>query len=141
MNIELNYMAVLVSAIFSMAVGFVWYSPLLFAKPWLKEMGLKMEDMKEQQKKIGPMYGLSFLAALVTAYVLQHVMVLSIHFFGNTSLSTGLTTAFWIWFGFIAPVQMTDVIFGKKSWQLFSINTGYQLASVLAIGVVTGLMI
>ena len=40
MNIHhLNWVAILVAAISTMIVGFVWYSPLLFAKAWGRERG------------------------------------------------------------------------------------------------------
>lgn len=134
--IEVNYLAVLMAAAVSMGVGFLWYSPLLFAKPWMKEMGYTERRIKAEQQKMGMMYGLSFVLALVTAYVLSHVMALSKNFYNYPMLQTALISAFWMWLGFVAPVQATDVIFGKKTWKLFWINTGYQLASLLVMGIV-----
>jgi hypothetical protein len=140
MNVEVNYLAVLLAGVVSMGVGFLWYSPILFAKPWMKLMGLTAEHMKQAQKEMGKMYFLSFVVTLVTAYVLLHVMTLSENYFHYSKVQTGLTTAFWVWLGFVAPVQLTDVLFGGKKWKLFVINTGYQLASLLAMGVVMGLL-
>ena len=140
MNVEVTLIAVLVAGFVSMAVGFLWYSPMLFGKPWMKLMGITKESMKEAQKEMGKMYALSFVATLVTAYVLFHVMTFSENFYDYTSLQTGFTTAFWVWLGFVAPVQMTDVLFGGKKWNLFFINAGYQLASLLAMGVAMGLL-
>ena len=34
-----NLWAVLVSALATMVAGFLWYSPMLFAKPWMVAMG------------------------------------------------------------------------------------------------------
>lgn len=140
MNIEVNFLSVLIAAVAAMAVGFVWYSPFLFAKPWMKLMGYTAESMKSKQKEMGKTYLISFALTLLTTYVLYHVMVMSMNFFHYDSFSTGLTSAFWMWLGFIMPVQMTNVLFGKEVWKLFFINTGYQLASVLSMGVVLGLM-
>lgn len=136
MNIEVNYLALFLAGVASMVVGFVWYSPLLFAKPWMKLMGYTAESMEAAKKAMGKTYFISFLATLVSGYVLAHVMVMSENFFHYDRLSTGLISAFWMWLGFVAPVQMTDVLFGNKKLQLFLINTGYQLASLLAMGVV-----
>jgi hypothetical protein len=140
MNIEVNYLAVLVAGVVSMGVGFVWYSYLMFAKPWMKLMGHTKESMAQDQKKMGPMYGVSFVLSLGTAYILFHVMALSQNFYHYNGLITGINSAFWMWLGFVAPVQATDVIFGGKKWALFAINTGYQLASMLAMGIVLGLL-
>ncbi len=144
MNIDVNYIAVLVGAIVSMGIGFLWYSPILFAKPWVKLMGMSMEQMKSSQKQMGKYYALSMVLSLVTAYVLFHALFFSQNYFHNAGLTAGLITAFWSWLGFVMPTQATMVIFGGKkidteAWKLFGINTGYQLVSLLTMGVVLGL--
>lgn len=140
MNIEVNYLAVLLAGVATMVVGFLWYGPMLFAKPWMKLMGYTAESIKKEQANMGKTYGISFVLALLTAYVLSHVMVLSENFYGYAPVMAGLSSAFWMWLGFIMPVQATDVLFGSKKFKLFVINTGYQLASVLVMGVVLGLL-
>lgn len=136
MNIEINYLAVLAAGVVGMAVGFLWYSPMLFGKMWMKEMGLSAEKMKSAQKEMGKLYALSFVGSLVTAYVLSHVMGLSQNYYSYTEVMTGVTTAFWMWLGFMMPVQMTGTIFSDKNWRLFSINTGYQLVALILMGLV-----
>lgn len=136
--IEVNYLAVLVAAVASMALGFLWYSPMLFGKRWMKLSGHSEESIKADQKKMGMLYGMTTVGSLVMAYVLSHVMALSDAFYDYGMLMTGLTTAFWMWFGFVAPVQLSDMIFGHKKWGLYAINTGYQLASLLLMGVIVG---
>lgn len=140
MDVPVNYLAVLIAGVVSMAIGFLWYS-MLFAKPWMKLMGYTTESMKANQQKMGKMYGISFVLTLIMAYVLTHVMAFSQNYFHYDSLMTGLSSAFWMWLGFIMPVQATDVIFGGKKWALFGINTGYQLASMLGMGVAIALMV
>lgn len=140
MDVEVNYLAVLLAGVVSMVLGFLWYSPILLGKPWMKERGMSAESLKKSQKEMGKWYGLSFVVSLITAYVLSHVMTLSINFFQYEALSAGLTTAFWMWLGFVMPVQLTAMIFSdKKNWKLFGIDTGYQLVSLLGMGVVLGL--
>ena len=136
MNIEVNYFAVILAGVASMAVGFLWYSPALFGKIWMKEKGLSSKNMKSAQKDMGKLYGISFIANLVTAYVLSHVISLSQNFYEYPALSTGLNSAFWMWFGFVMPVQLTATIFSNKNWQLFKIDTGYQLAALVLMGFV-----
>jgi hypothetical protein len=51
--IGVNLWAILVSALATMVVGFVWYSPLLFARPWMVLMGYDPNDkakIAEMQK-------------------------------------------------------------------------------------------
>lgn len=140
MEVSVNYLAILVAAVVSMAVGFLWYSKIFFGKPWTKLMGYTEEGIKKAQKEMGKMYILSFAAALITAYILSHVMVLSENFYDYSREATGLSTAFWMWLGFIMPVQLTGEIFGGKKWTLFAINTGYQLVSILAMGLTIAIL-
>jgi hypothetical protein len=138
MQIPVNFFSVLLASIASMVVGFLWYSPLLVGNIWMKEMGITSKSMEKAKKNMGLLYGLSWVGSLVMAYVLTHVTVMSMNFFQYPRLSSAVTSAFWMWFGFIAPVQMTEVIFGGKSWKLYALNTGYQFFSMLSMGLVIG---
>lgn len=138
MEITVNYVAILAAAIASMILGFLWYSPFVLGKPWMKLKGYSESVLKAEQKKMGPYYGLSFIVALITAYVLSHIMALSMNFYHYAPMMTGLTSAFWAWLGFIMPVQVTSTIFGEKKWKLLAIESGYQLASLLLMGVLIG---
>ena len=140
MNVEVNYVAVLVAGVAAMVVGFVWYGPMLFGKQWMKLMGYTKEGMEAAKKEMGKTYSISFVLSLVSAYVLSHVMTMSMGAYNYSAVMTGLTSAFWMWLGFVMPVQATDVLFGGKKFKLLAINTGYQLASLLVMGVVLGLM-
>jgi hypothetical protein len=103
-------------------------------------MGYTKESMEQARKGMGKMYVISFLLGLLMAYFLFHVAFLSAYYFHNTKLVTGLTSAISMWLGFVMPVQATDVLFGNKSFKLFMINTSYQLASLLVMGLVIGLI-
>lgn len=135
---HVNLLAVLVAAIASMLVGFVWYSPVLFAKAWVREMGYDITDkakMEEMKKSAGPAYLGSFVAAVLSAFVLGLVF----HWTRVTGLHHGLGLAFHIWLGFVATVQFTNALFMKQSKTLFAINTGYQLVCYLVMGAILAL--
>jgi hypothetical protein len=118
-----------------MVVGFLWYSPILFAKPWMREMGYDPDDKaktKEMQKSAGPAYLGSFIASLVSAFILA----LFFHWLHVQSLNLGLLVAFHVCLGFVATVQLSGVLFMKQSLKLFAMNTGYQLACYLSMGAI-----
>lgn len=142
MEISVNYLAIFLAAVANMAIGFAWYSPMILGKQWMKEKGFSQEALKKEQSSMGKYFMLSFMAALVTGYVLSHVITFSGFFFQGayTPLTTGLMTAFWSWLGFIMPVQATHTIFGDKNWKLLGIDTGYQLVALLAMGFIIGYM-
>ena len=132
---NLNLLAVLVAGLSTMVVGFLWYSPILFAKPWMREMGYDPNDkakVQEMQKSAGPAYFASLIASMVTAFILA----LFFHEMRVQSIDLGLLIAFHAWLGFVATVQLTGVLFMKQSMKLFAINTGYQLVCYLAMGAI-----
>lgn len=138
--IEVNIIGIFVAAIASMIVGFVYYMVPFISKPWMKLMNYSKDDVKPSSQEMAKMYGTSFILAIITAFILSHVMAMSKAYFNETLLVTGIMTAFWMWLGFVMPVQLTGVLFEKKPFKLFGINTGYQLLSLLAMGIVIGLM-
>jgi hypothetical protein len=141
MEISVNYLAVLAAAVAAFAVGFIWYT-VLFQKPWAKEMGYNMEEMKNDKKAqaaAGKAYGLSILLSLLTCYMMAHVMKMSQLVFSYSPLTSGVTTAVSMWIGFVGPIQALDSLFGRSSWKLWWINSGYQLISLIVMGIVIGL--
>ncbi len=136
MNLHhLNWLAVLVAAISTMIVGFLWYSPLLFAKPWMREMGYDPNDKantQEMQKSAGRAYAGSFVASVISAFTLALIL----HGLRAEDLHFGLMVSFHIWLGFVATVQFIGALFAKQSMKLFGINTGYQLVCYLVMGAI-----
>jgi hypothetical protein len=132
-----NLWAVLVSALATMVVGFVWYSPLLFGRPWMVLMGYDPDDKAktaEMQKSAGPSYMLSLVASLVSAAVLGKINAIATI---NTPLD-GMKMGLAVWLGFVTTVQLTNSLFSRHPAKLYAINTGYQLVCFLAMGAILG---
>jgi len=131
----INFLAVFVAAIASMVLGFLWYSPMLFARPWTRLMGIDPDDkvkLAEMQKGAGKLYGISFVASLVSAIVLAKIIAIST----VITIPYGMKIGFAVWLGFVATVQLTGALFAKQPTKLFLINTGYQLVCYLAMGAI-----
>ena len=129
--------AVALAAVATMIVGFLWYSPLLFARPWMVAMGYDPEDkakLAEMQKGAGVMYSIALATSLVSAFVLAKILV------GMTIASPlyGMKIGFAVWLAFVATVQLTDKLFGQRPTKLFLINTGYQLVCYVVMGAILG---
>ena len=134
---EVNLWAVLAAAIACMVIGFLWYSPLLFAKPWMIAMGFNPEDkakIAEMQKGAGPLYGIAMAASLLSAFLLGKIIY---HLAIATALY-GMKVGFAVWIAFVMTVQLTDKKFSHRPIKLFLINTGYQLVCYLAMGAILG---
>jgi hypothetical protein len=126
---------VVVAALATMVLGFLWYSPLLFARPWMIAMGYDPNDkakLEAMRKSAGLSYLLSFIASLASAFVLAKVIDLTTV---NTVLH-GMKWGWAIWLGFVTTVQLTAKLFENKPTRLYLINTGYQLVCYLAMGAI-----
>src|SRR5438445_12383201 len=67
---NVNLLAVLVAAVLTIALGAVWYSPVLFAKQWMHAHGYTPEKVEEMKRRgVVRAYAVSFLCYLVMAYV------------------------------------------------------------------------
>lgn len=137
MNVEVNYLAVFLAALSSFAVGMVWY-----AKPVFGTMWGDMVKLTEKQQKSGMVkaMGTAFVAAFITAYVVAHVAYLSNIYFGNSFLQDSLNTAFWLGIGIAATTIATHDAFEQRRRKLTVINIGNQLATLLVMGLVIGLL-
>ena len=128
-TVEVSWLAVIAGAISTMVVGFVWYSPVLFAKQWLKLSGLSDAAVKQGA---GTGYALTFVGALFMAYVLAHF----ISYLGATTWMDGLTTGLWISSGFVATAYLSDFVFNKKPRNLYFITAGYQVVAISVAGAI-----
>ena len=134
--VPVNYWAVIVATIASMAIGFVWYGPL-FGKKWIAEMGWTKEHLEGKRadsKKMTRQYVLMALGSLVMSFVLLHNITFGSAYLHITGISAGLQAGFWNWLGFIAPLTLGAVLWEGKSWKLFCINVGYYLVTLLVMG-------
>ena len=132
---SVNLWSVLVAGLATMVLGFLWYSPLLFARPWMIAMGYDPEDkskLQEMQKSAGKSYAIAFVASLVSALVLGKI----IHLATVNSALYGMKIGFAVWLAFVTTVQLTAKLFGNQSARLYLINTGYQLVCYLAMGAI-----
>ena len=132
---NMNYLAIGGAALASMAVGMLWYSPVMFGKPWMKMMGFKTSDMKKM--KLSPTA--SMITGLVTALVLSFVMA---KFASTLQISTaagGAVLGFWVWLGFFATTSLGSVLWENKPFALYLINVSYQLVQVLLTAVIVSM--
>jgi hypothetical protein len=132
---RVNVWSVLVAAVATMILGFLWYSPLLFAKPWTLAMGYDPNDkakMDEMRKGAGKLYGITFVASLISAFVLAKIIDVTTV---NSALY-GMKIGFAVWLGFVTTVQLTSTLFKKRPTKLYLIDTGYQLVCYLVMGAI-----
>lgn len=135
MNVVVNYWAVILAAVSAMVVGTIWYSPLLFQKVWEKTVHL---DKKKGAKELPWVMTVTFVASLLTAYVLAHVTFLSHKFFGNSFMQDALSTAFWLWLGVNTPAILSGSLFEQRRKKAIILNCGNQLVTLFVMALIIG---
>lgn len=125
---EINYLAVLIGAVISMVLGSIWYAPSVFGNGWMAAVGKKASDVNKS--KVGPMYALTVIIALILSYVMAHF----VDYVGATDWMEGAQTGFWAWLGFVATSYGVTLLFEGKPFKLFAINAGYHLVEFVLIG-------
>jgi hypothetical protein len=130
---QMNYLAVLVSAVAIFILGGLWYSPMLFSKPWTRLMGISEEQARGARPN-PVMFLLAFVCGLLIAAALAVVVR---HFPPVTPLRGALVGTF-CWIGFAGATSYANVIFAKKPLPLWVIDSGYNLVSFIVAGLILG---
>jgi hypothetical protein len=88
--------------------------------------------MDEMRKGAGKLYGITFVASLISAFVLAKIIDVTTV---NSALY-GMKIGFAVWLGFVTTVQLTSTLFKKRPIKLYWIDTGYQLVCYLVMGAI-----
>lgn len=127
---QLNYWAILVSALSTFLIGGLWYSPAVFGKAWMKENGLTEDDLKKGS--MAKIFGLAFLLGLIAA------VNLAMFLGSEADAAMGAFYGFLAGFGWVAMFIGTHYLFERKSMKLFLINAGYSVVALTVMGVIIG---
>jgi hypothetical protein len=131
---SINYLAILVAALSAFAIGSVWYSPLMFSKAWQNALGLSDKDIKEANMLV--IFGTSFLLMLVMAIGLS-VLLNALNPNGLNWLS-GLKNGLYVGLFFIATSYGVNILYQRKSFKLWLIDSGYQVLLLGIMGLIIG---
>lgn len=152
---NVNFLALLLAALSSLVVGFVWYNPKVFGNIWMKEAGLNQENMKNFN--MVKVFGLSIVYAFLISLVLQMLVV---HQFGalgmvggDPSIAKPSYAAFMADYGtafrsfkhgalhgfmtglfFILPVIGIGALYEQKSFKYVLVTGGYWIVSFIFMG-------
>ena len=81
---EFNFLAILVAAIVTLPIGFVWYHPKVFGTIWMKEARLSEEQLKGANMLV--MFATAIFYAFLISFVLQFFVI---HQFGAIGMVGG----------------------------------------------------
>lgn len=128
----INWLAVLAAALSMFALGGLWYSPLLFARPWQRAAGLSDADIAAGKPAI--IFGGAFVLALLMAANLAFFLSApgtDLGFALGASLAAGLG-----WAAFSVAIL---ALFERRPLAYSLINGGYLALGFLIMGLILGL--
>jgi hypothetical protein len=129
-----NVLAIIVAAVVAFLIGGLWYSPLLFARQWMAAHAHSPEDVARMKADAPRAYGISFVAFLVMAFILQLILN---HVDAHTWISGALWAAH-LWLGFAVTIGLMANVYSGKKFSVFLIDAGYQLVYLLVMGAILG---
>lgn len=135
MNIEVNWLAVILATLSSMIVGAIWYAKPVFGKSWMQLLGKKEKDLTGGAAIA---MGGTLVVSFITAFVLAHVAFLSHSFFQGSFFENAVTTAFWLWLGLTAARIITHDLFEKRPLKLTMLTVGHEFVTIMVMAAIIG---
>jgi hypothetical protein len=126
---SVNYLAVAAAALSSFLIGGLWYSPILFARAWMREAGLPEERLRE---KVGAVFAGAFALSLVVA------LNLALFLGKDAGVAWGAGAGALAGAGWAAASLATVFLFERRSTMLIVIDGGYLAVSYTAMGAIIG---
>lgn len=128
---NINGLAVIAAGILYFVLGALWYSPLLFAAPFIKYRGLKPEEMNGAP--------IDYLMTLVGALIVALVLAIFVNALGAATFVDGVGVGLLAALGVAAPSTLTYNTFSGPHKMLWLIFTGYQGVAFALMGVILAL--
>ncbi|MEZ0005884.1 hypothetical protein ABH942_001241 [Flavobacterium sp. 28YEA47A] len=152
---EVNFLALLVAALSTLVVGFIWYNPKVFGTAWMNSAGLTEEKLKGAN--MAKIFGLSILFAFFMAFILQFLVIHQWGVLGATggdpdkagpaydafmaqygtnfrTFKHGALHGFMTGLFFTFPLVAINAMFERKSWKFIFINSGYWIVNLTIMG-------
>ena len=127
---NLNWLAIIVAAVSAFILGGLWYSPLLFAKRWMKETGITEESTRKAN--MTKIFGLSFVLALIASFFLAM-------FIGKgAGAFAGGMAGFMAGLGWVFTFMGISYLFESRTLVQFIINSLYSVLSLTIMGLIIG---
>lgn len=129
----LNWPAIAVAALAYFALGALWYSKIFFAKRWISDLKIDVND-PNAKKGMGLMFGGS-LALMFVQCVAIAVLAGRLDIYEGGWLS-GLKLGAFTGISFCAMAVGVNYLYEKKPLSLFLINAGYAVVGNIVAAII-----
>jgi hypothetical protein len=126
---KIHWLAVALAAVSAFLVGGLWYSPLLFGKPWARLVGL---TDAQQGQGVARVFGGAFVCAAIASVNLAF-------FIGDAGgVAFGTMAGFAAGLGWVATGLTTTMLFERRPGALIAIDAGYHVVALTLMGFILG---
>lgn len=130
--VTMNWWAVIVAAIVYMALGAVWYSPMLFGNAWMKGIG------KTKEQLAAGLSPLSYVWALVLSFLAAYGIARICVWAQRGTVWEGIVIGLLAGTCFVLASMGVNDIFEQRPRQLSFINVLYHIVGFILIGIIIG---
>jgi hypothetical protein len=135
---SINWIAVLVATVASFATGFLYFNGKTMFPVWWRAMGRSDSEMPESEGGMALAFGLVTLAALTQALVMTFILrgYAALQELDDVSLLAGSMAGLIVGVGLAATSALGHRLFAGHGVKVWAIETGGDVASLIAIGAV-----
>ncbi len=127
----MSVLPLIVIAVVNFFLSWIWYSPVLFMKPWAKALGTYGKTgMSDEEKRAMPFL---FLSGLLASFILSYGLQIVIHSVGSASFPGGMLVGVVVWATFALTHSLNTLWEGRKPAVLV-INNGLFLLTYAIFG-------
>ena len=130
--VHVNYLAVFVAAVAVFVLGWLWYSPLLFYKPWMRLRGLDPVAAMAGAKMPAAKLLIESVRCLVLAYAVARFVALV----GVGSWMGAVHFGLFLWIGFPVILLTGSVLWENIPWKVAAIHAGDWLVKLLVVPII-----
>jgi hypothetical protein len=133
-NFNLSFFPLVVLSLVNFVLSWIWYSPLLFAKPWMKALGIdEKHEMSEAEKR---KMSFLFISGIVSSFLFVSVLMIIINSLQITDFIKGMLAGFIVWIGFVVTHSLNTLWEGRKLKVLIINNGLFCLTYILFGGII-----
>jgi len=121
----INLWAVLLAGIVRTVIGLLWFMPKLFGNSWVELTG---KEMRPANRWIP--------AGLIGHQVMAFVLAVIVNLANVTNVVGGMVVGISVCLGFMATLEIGELIWEKIPLKLFLIRVGNQLVGLSSAGVI-----
>ncbi len=150
-----NFLALILAALSSLLVGFIWYNPKVFGTIWMKEASITEEQMKGSNMVV--IFGMSIFYAFLISFIIQFMVIHQFSAFSATvdvqgvdssvlknymdaygstyrTFKHGALHGFMAGLFFALPVIGVGSLYERRSWKYVLVAGGYWVVTCMLMG-------